>query len=77
MGFSRQEHWSGLSFPSPGDRPDPGIKLGSSALQADALLSEPTGNPSFQGNGLMIKTQEGGILTSLTGKKIKSPEHSQ
>ena len=28
MGFSRQEHWSGLPFPSPGDLPDPGIKLG-------------------------------------------------
>jgi len=31
-GFSRQEHWSGLPFPSPGDLPDPGIKLGSPAL---------------------------------------------
>ena len=40
-GFSRQEHWSVLSLPSPGDHPDPGIELGSPALQADALLSEP------------------------------------
>ena len=40
MGFSRQQCWSGLPFPSPGDLPDPGIKLGSPALQADALLSE-------------------------------------
>ena len=32
MGFSRQEYWSGLSFPSPGDFPDPGIEPGSSAL---------------------------------------------
>ena len=77
MGFSRQGYWSGLPFSSPGDLPDPGIELGSSALQADALLSEPTGNPSSQGKGLMIKTQEGGILTPLTEKKIKSPEHSQ
>ena len=46
MGFSRQEYWSGLPFPSPGDFPDPGIKLGSPALQADSLLSEPSGNPS-------------------------------
>ena len=44
MGFSRQEYWSGLPFPSPGDLPDPGIKPGSPALQADALLSEPPGN---------------------------------
>ena len=36
MGFSRQECWSGLPFPSPGDLPDPGIKPGSPALQADA-----------------------------------------
>ena len=40
MGFSRQEYWSGLPFPSPGDLPDPGIEPGSSAFQADALTSE-------------------------------------
>ena len=40
MGFSRQEYWSGLPFPSPGDLPDPGIELRSLALQADALTSE-------------------------------------
>ena len=40
MGFSRQEDWSGLPFPSPGDLPDPGIELRSPALQADALPSE-------------------------------------
>ena len=44
MGFSRQECWSGLSFPSPGDLPDPGIEAGSPALQADALPSEAPGN---------------------------------
>ena len=36
MGFSRQESWSGLPFPSPGDLPDPGIKPGSPALQANS-----------------------------------------
>ena len=41
MGFSRQEYWSGLSFPSPGDVPNPGIEPRSPALQADALSSEP------------------------------------
>ena len=45
MEFSRQEYWSGLPFPSPGDLPDPGIKPGSPALQADALSSEPPGKP--------------------------------
>ena len=39
--FSRQEHWSGLLFPSPGGLPDPGIKPGSPALQADSPQSEP------------------------------------
>ena len=43
MGFSRQEYWSGLPFPSPGDLPDPGIKPGSPALEADALTFEPPG----------------------------------
>ena len=46
MGFSRQECWSGLPFPSPGDLPDPGIEPGSPALQADALPSEPPGKAS-------------------------------
>ena len=45
MGFSRQEYWSGLPFPSPVDLPDPGIKLGSSALQVDSLPSELSGEP--------------------------------
>ena len=45
MGFSRQEYWSGLPFPSPGDLPDPEIKPRSPALQADTLTSEPPGKP--------------------------------
>ena len=45
MGFSRQECWSGLPFPSPGDLPDPGIEPGSPRLQADTLPSEPPGKP--------------------------------
>ena len=40
MGFSTQEYWSGVPFPSPGDPPDPGIEPGSPTLQADALPSE-------------------------------------
>ena len=45
MERSRQEYWSGLPFPSPGDLPDPGIKPRSPTLQADALPSEPAGKP--------------------------------
>jgi len=41
MGFSRQEYWSGLPFPSPGDLPDPGMEPGSPVLEADVLTSEP------------------------------------
>ena len=43
MGFSRQEYWSELPFPSPGDLPDPGIEARSPTLQADALTSVPPG----------------------------------
>jgi len=43
MGFSRQDCWSGLPFPSPGDLPDPGMEPGSPSLQADTLPSEPPG----------------------------------
>ena len=46
MGFSRQEYWSGLPFPSPEDLLDPGIEPGSPTLQADTLTSEPPGKPS-------------------------------
>ena len=45
VGFSRQEYWSGLPFPSPGDIPDPGIEPASPTLQADSLLSEPPRKP--------------------------------
>ena len=53
MGFSRQEYWSGLPFPSPADLPDPGIEPGSPALEADALTSEPPGK--IQGVGWVVK----------------------
>ena len=45
VGFSRQECWSGLPFPSPGDLLDPGIEPGSPELQVDTLPSEPPGKP--------------------------------
>ena len=45
MGFSRQEYWSGLSFPSPEDLPDPGIELRSPASQAESLPTELPGKP--------------------------------
>ena len=45
MGFSRQEYWSVLPFPSPGDHPNPGNEPGSPALQAESLPSEPLEKP--------------------------------
>ena len=50
LGFSRQEYWSGLPFPSPGDLPNPGIEPGSPVLQADALPSEPPGKSKYKIN---------------------------
>ena len=50
-GFSRQESWSGLPFPSPGGLPNPGVKPQSPALQADSLPSEPPGKPKDTGVG--------------------------
>ena len=58
MGFSRQEYWSGLPFPSPGDFPSPEIKPRYSTLQADPLRSEPPGKP---------KNTEVGSLSLLQG----------
>ena len=72
-GFSRQEYWSGLPFPSPGELPDPGIKPGFPALQADSLPSEPSGKPLdvckiiLKGN---IKTQGGHIQRIPIGVSI-------
>ena len=45
MGFSRQEYWSGLPFPSPGDLPDPGIKPMSPALAGRFFTTAPPGKP--------------------------------
>ena len=47
IGLSRQKYWSGLPFPSLGDLSNSGIKLESSALQADSLPSEPSGKPQL------------------------------
>ena len=51
----KQEYWSRLPFPSPGDLPNPGIEPGSPALQADSLRSEPPGKP--QGQNPQVKPE--------------------
>ena len=65
LGFSRQEYWNGLPFPSPEDLPNPGIEPGSPTLQADALPSELPGKPPIK-----LKEEEKG------GRK-KSPKRRQ
>ena len=57
--FSRQEYWSGLSFPPPRDLPDPGIKPRSPALQADALPSEPPGKLKAEEPEIKLPTSAG------------------
>ena len=76
-GFSRQEYWSGLPFPSPGDLPKPGIEPRSPALQADALPSELLGKAEDkfpdQGSNLGPLHWEHGVLA--TGPLRKSLVH--
>ena len=47
MGLPRQEYWSGLPFPSPGDLPDPRIKPSSPALAGELFTTEPPGKPKW------------------------------
>ena len=67
MGFSRQEYWRGLPFPSPGDLLDPGIKPRSLALQADSLPSEPPEKPQwpYSPPNLSPKNDTGSFKSSL------------
>ena len=58
MEFSRQEYWSGLPFPSPGDLPNPGMEPRSPTLQEDALPSEPPGKPVDMSKFLKQKVKE-------------------
>ena len=69
MGFSRQECWSGLPFPSPGDLPNPGIEPRSPTLQADTLPSEPPGK-SQDGEDIRILIGFPGVAS---GKKTPLP----
>ena len=65
VGFSRQEYWSGLPFPSPGHLPNSGIEPRSPALQADALTSEPPGTRPYLTGASQL------ALTSLVAQTVK------
>ena len=77
MEFSRQEYWSGLPFPSPGDLSDPGIELRSLALQVYSLLSEPPGKPSPAGYGSIFPAKSCQLVRGQVNKvneaKLCSP----
>ena len=66
MRFPRQEYWSGLLFPSPGDLPNPGVKPGSPTLQADSLPSELAGKLYFIKSSLNIKNIEPGAAMCVS-----------
>ena len=55
MGFSRQEYWSGLPFPSPGDLPNPVMESGSPVLAGRFFTTEPSGIPLGEGNGTPLQ----------------------
>ena len=73
IGFSRQEYWSALPFPSPGHLPDPGIEAGFPALQADSLPSEPLGKPENRENGGKSTHLTGYYGDSMTGQMQNIP----
>ena len=72
MGFPRQEYWSGLPFPSPGDFPNSGIELGCPAVQADSFPTEPPGKPDSTGvrlHGCPLSRKE----TEAQRRKVMCP----
>ena len=73
MGFSRQEYWSELPFPSPGDLPDPGIEPGSPAFQADTLTYEPPGKPRWVCVCVLIGFSHVQLFMTLWGIVCQAP----
>ena len=78
MGFFRQEYWSELSFPSPGDLHGPEIEPRSPELQADSLLSEPPGKPSdkteiqpMQTGGLVCLSETAPRLAGIRVSRVE------
>jgi len=69
MEFTRQEYWSGLPFPSPGDLPNPGIEPRSPAFQAHSLPSEIPGKPK---NMTEPQFRRGRRRKQITGLKLKN-----
>ena len=72
MGFSRQEYWSGVPFPSPGHLPNPGIEPRFPVQQAHALPSEPPGNPGIMYHAKGFKLRKKLVPTFQTGVRLKT-----
>ena len=72
MGFSRQEYWNGVPFPSSGDLPDPGIEPRSPALQADALPSEPPGKNIWM--KVKEESEKAGLKLNIQKTKITASD---
>ena len=73
MGFCRQEYWSGLPFPSPGDLPNPGIEPRYPTLEADTLTSEPPGKAFIIGNwNAKVGSQEAPGVTDKFGLGVQN-----
>ena len=69
MEFSRAEYWSGLTFPSPGDLPNPGIEPRSPTLRTDSLPAEPQRKPKITGVGNLSLLQ-GNFLTQESNRGL-------
>ena len=74
MGFSRQEYWSGLPFPSPGGLPNPGIEPGSPALPADSLPTEPPGKPEVVWMWCLMTVQSQSAAAGILLSEINQTE---
>ena len=70
VGFSRQEYWSGLPCPPPGDLPNPGIESGSPALLTDTLPSEPLGKPFNSSVLPFLECHRNGIIRYVPSWRI-------
>ena len=70
MAFSRPEYWSGEPFPSPGDLPNPRIKLRSPTLQVDFSPAEPPGKPSATWIVVHNNINTFSLLLSFSGQKL-------
>ena len=75
MGFSRQEYWSWLPFPSPGDLPNPGIEPRSPALEADALTSEPPGKPNLKVRSSKAEPEKGILAQMILMRETLHAKH--